>query len=76
MGRVLELPPPLPQPRPCSPCGRVDLAAPEISKGELETCLSRLRLSRQCGLNFLSLQLTIGILKVIKVNGFAYAYSD
>ena len=69
MSRVLEL-----SPRPCSPCGRVDLAALEISKGELETCLSRL--SSQCGLNFLSLQLTIGILKVIKVNGFAYAYSD
>ena len=69
MSRVLEL-----SPRPCSPCGRVDLAAPEISKGELETCLPRL--SIQCGLNFLTLQLTIGILKVIKVNGFAYAYSD
>lgn len=33
MSRVLELPPPLPQPRPCSPCGRVDLAAPEIRGG-------------------------------------------
>ena len=71
MSRVLEL-----SPRPCSPCGRVDLAAPEISKGELETCLPRLSLTIQCGLNFLTLQLTIGILKVIKVNGFAYAYSD